>query len=198
MIRHRLLRSVLIAAVATVVVLLLPEVAFAAEGGDGGHGVLWTVLKAINLVVFFGLLAYLIGRPLVRYLNARADSIRSDLADAEAKLAEAERIRERLMERIQEVEQEVADLKQRAEQEGVAEAERIRAEAQTEETRFLARVESELERRTKETKRELAHEVARLTREMTRQLLEEKITDEDRKRVLSRSLEAFESVQTRG
>jgi F-type H+-transporting ATPase subunit b len=193
------LRIVLLTAVMVSVAGLMPDVAVAAGGDDGhGGGVVDLLLKTLNLVVFFGLLGYLIGRPLVRYLNARADSIRNDLADAEAKLAEAERVRERLMERIQEVEQEVADLKQRAEQEGIAEAERIRAEAETEEARFLARVDAELERRTKETKRQLAEEVARLTREMTRQLLEDTITDADRKRVLSRSLAALESVQTRG
>ena len=179
-------------------IFFIPQLALAAEGGGDGHGILDTILKTINLALFLGLLGYLIGRPLVRYLNARADSIRTDLADAKAKLAEAESLRERLMVRIQEVEQEVADLKQRAEQEGAAEAERIRAEAEVEETRFLARVDCELERRSKETKRQLAEEVARLTREMTRQLLEEKITDDDRKRVLARSLEALQGVQTRG
>ena len=184
--------------VAVVTVVAVP--ALAAEGGhEAASTPLWkTLLKWVNLFLFVGLLAHLIGKPLARYLEARGETIHKDLAEAQERLAESESLRERLMVRIQEVEQEVAEIRERAETDGAAEAARIREQATAEEQRFLARVDHELERRGAELKQELAAEAAALTRQLTLQLLERETTNADRKRVLKRSLEALESAELRG
>ena len=101
------------------------------------------------------------------------------------------------MRRLAEVEREVAELNERAEREGRAEAERIAEQAEAEAARFLRRVDEEITRRQAEARTMLAQETAALIAELAREILGREVQDADRARVLERSLKAMRSLAGR-
>jgi F-type H+-transporting ATPase subunit b len=153
----------------------------------------WLVrtLLAVNLTAFVYLLARFVGAPLGRFLDTRSEQITSELEEARRKLTEAEDLREQVLRRLNEVEQEVAEVKARAESQGQQEAEEIAAQVESEAERFLNRVDEEIGRRQAEMRNTLASDTAALTAQLTRELLSEEMSDADRERVFSRSLKAM-------
>ncbi len=175
---------------AGLVVLLLPAVASAEEPGPflGIPRPLWLTL---NLVGFLILLVWFVGRPLGQFLQSRRDGIRGELEAAREKLAEAERLRQQVVERLEQVEREMEEMMRQAEAAGAREAERIRTLAEEEAGRFLEKVSAEIGRRTAETRQQLAADTATLAAQLARELLARETTDADRARILERSLEAL-------
>lgn len=184
------------AAVCFVVLMAAASPAAAAEGSTFGIPDPWW--KLVNLILFLFVLVWFIGRPLGRFLEDRRRGIRASLDEAEEKLTRAEALRTEIAERLERVEGEMAELRARAEQEARAEAQQIAEETEAEEHRFLRRVEDEIERRTAETRQQLARDAVDLTAQMARELLESELTDEDRARLLDKSLAAMGAAKRRG
>jgi F0F1-type ATP synthase membrane subunit b/b' len=109
-------------------------------------------------------------------------------------LEEADRLQAEVSKRLGELEQEVASLKERAVVDAEADAAKIRAQTEVEEERFLRRVDDEMARREAETRARLAQDTATLTAELARELLEKEMTEEDRRRVFERSLDAMTAL----
>ena len=78
---------------------------------------------------------------------------------------------------------------------GEAEVAAISEQTTIEEERFLRRVDEEISRREAETRDRLAQDTAELTALLARDLLEKEMTDEDRRRVFERSLEAMTTIR---
>jgi ATP synthase F0 subunit b len=152
------------------------------------------ILFAANLTLFLWLLARFAGQPMVGFLQARRDGIGEQLRQAEARLREAEELRREIRDRLDRVEAEVGQLKERASTEGQAEAKEIAEQTVRDEERFLKRVESEIARRGTEVRQQLAKETAELTAQLTRDLLSRELTDNDRQRILKRNLETLQTT----
>ena len=152
---------------------------------------------SVNLTLFLYLLQRYVGRPVAAFLDTRGEGIAQELQNAKEQLAGAEKMREEVARRLDELEGEMRELKERAEREGEAEAAKIAEQAREEEERFLRRVEEELSRREAETKTRLAEDTAELTARLARELLQQEMTDEDRRRVLDRSLAAMGILGTK-
>jgi F0F1-type ATP synthase membrane subunit b/b' len=86
-------------------------------------------------------------------------------------------------------------MKERAATDGEAEVAKISEQTKIEEERFLRRVDEEISRREAETRTRLAQDTADLTAQLARELLEKEMTDDDRQRVLERSLEAMTTIR---
>lgn len=165
--------------------------------GETTLGIPDPIWKTVNLIVFLLVLGHYVGRPIARFLESRREGIQKELQDSRRKLAEAEELRTQVVARLDDVEREVSELRDRAERDGTAEAERIREETTQDEERFLRRVEGEIDRRTAESRQRLAEDTAALTTELARGLLEREITTDDRSRLLQRSLDAMGQLKAR-
>lgn len=183
-------RSALLA----VVLLALPSVAAAAEGGTT-LGIPDWIWKTVNLAAFGFFLYWFVGRPMGRFLESRRTDIAAELREAKDKLRHAEELRTQVVGRLEAVEKEVAEIRERAAAEGRAEAERIAEHAAVEAERFAARVNDEIARRSAETRQRLAAETAELTAQIARELLEKEMTADDRRRVMDRSLKALAALE---
>ena len=150
---------------------------------------------SLNLTVFLYILQRFVGRPMGAFLETRSEGIAEELQNARRQLEEADHLQAEVSKRLAEVEEEVAELKERATADGVAEAGRISEQAKIDEERFLRRVDEEISRREAETRAQLAQYTADLTAQLARDLLDREITDEDRRRVLDRSLDAMTSLK---
>ena len=152
------------------------------------------VLLAANLTLFLFLLNKFVGQPITETLKTRADDVKANLAEARDKLAEADKLRAEVSERLAKVEAEVVEMQERAEALGKSEAEKIDTQAREDEARFMHRVDDQIARRQAETRQQLAKDTAALTAQLTKDLLAKTMTDEDQQRVLTQSLGALENL----
>jgi F-type H+-transporting ATPase subunit b len=152
------------------------------------------ILLAANLTLFLFLLNKFVGQPINETLKTRGEDVKVELAEARDKLAEADKLRAEVSERLAKVEAEVVEMQERAEALGKSEAEKIDAQAREDEARFMHRVDDQIARRQAETRQQLAKDTAALTAQLTKELLAETMTDEDQQRVLTRSLGALENL----
>lgn len=150
---------------------------------------------SLNLTVFLYILQRFIGRPMGAFLETRREGIAEELQNARRQLEEADRLQAEVSKRLADVEKEVAELKERAATDGEAEAARIIEQTQIDEERFLHRVDEEITRREAETRARLAQDTADLTAQLARDLLDREMTDDDRRRVFERSLDAMTSLK---
>ena len=151
-------------------------------------------LFAANLTLFLWLLTRFVGRPMAGFMDARREGIAEELEQARKKVVEATELRDEVQKRLDQVEVELGQLKERAERDGAAEVEEITEQTSRDEERFLRRIEDEITRRGAEARENLAQETSRLTAELTRELLSKEITDADRRRILDQSLSAMKST----
>jgi F-type H+-transporting ATPase subunit b len=150
---------------------------------------------SLNLTVFLYILQRYVGGPMGAFLETRREGIAEELQNARRQLEEADRLQAEGSKRLADVEDEVAELKERAAADGDAEAGRIAEQTKIDEERFLRRVDEEITRREAQTRAQLAQDTADLTAQLARDLLDREMTDEDRQRVLERSLEAMRSLE---
>jgi len=149
----------------------------------------------VNLTLFLYILQRYVGRPMSAFLEARRESIAEELATARTQLEEADRLQAEMKKRLADIEKEIAEINARAEADGRAEAERIAAQTTLDEERFVKRVADEIGRREAETRARLAQDTADLTAQLARDLLSRDMTDDDRRRVFDRSIEAMRHIE---
>jgi F-type H+-transporting ATPase subunit b len=157
-------------------------------------GTVKRLLLALNLTAFLYLLHRYVGKPINESLETRGEDIKAELAQAQEKLSEAEKLRAEVRDRLDKVEAEVMEMQTRAETQGLAEAEKIDAQSREDEARFMRRIDDQIARRQAETQQQLAKDTAALTAQLTKELLASTMTDEDQQRVLTRSLGALENL----
>jgi len=153
------------------------------------------VWLSLNLTAFLYILQRFVGLPMGAFLETRREGIAEELQNARHQLEEADRLQAEVSKRLADVEEEVSELKERATSDGDAEAERISAQTKIDEERFLRRIDEEISRREAETRARLAQDTADLTAQLARDLLDREMTDDDRRRVLDRSLDAMTSLE---
>lgn len=149
----------------------------------------------VNLTLFLFILQRYVGRPMSAFLDARREGIAEQLATARTQLEEADQLQTEMKKRMAEIEEEITEIKSRAEAEGAAEMERIAEQTKTDEERFLKRVDDEISRRETETRARLAQDAADLTAQLARDLLSRDMTEGDQRRVFERSLDAMRHLE---
>lgn len=169
--------------------------AFLVDHGQTKLGIPVWFWLALNLTVFLYLLNRFVGKPIKDGLVSRSAEVGEQLAQARAKLAEAEQLRAEVRDRLEKVEAEVAEIRDRAETMGRNEADRIDAQTAEEQERFMRRVDDQIARRQAEAREQLARDTAALTAQLTKELLASTMNEDDQQRVLSRSIAALSDLK---
>jgi F-type H+-transporting ATPase subunit b len=167
------------------------------DNGKKHIGIPDYIWLSANLTLFLFVLNRFVGQPMASFLDARREGIIEDLQSARQQLEEADRLQAEVAKRLADVEDEVTRLKDKAASDGEAEASEISEQTTIDEERFLRRVDEEITRRQAETRHQLARDTADLTAQLARELLAREMTDEDRRRVLERSLDAMHDLKGR-
>jgi F-type H+-transporting ATPase subunit b len=160
----------------------------AAEGGGEAHGEsLWALIARVaNFLVLAGGLYYLLRNPLGRYLQARSEQIRSDLATAAETRREAAARLKQVEERLRVLPAEIAALEARGREEIAAEEARIAQAAEVERQRLIEQTRREIERQLLTARRALAEHAADLAVGVARARLERELTPEEQMRLIDR------------
>lgn len=143
-----------------------------AEGGGGGLISLETIARLINLLLFVGIMVFLLRRPLGESLRARREGIRRELMRAQEERNAAVAKLQEVEARLSTLDAEVERIQAQARRE--AEEERARIERSTEEEALKLREQArrEIESAAKAARMELreyaAEQSVRLAEEMVR------------------------------
>lgn len=167
--------------------VLIPLVAMASEGG--GHADSGAVLedflyRCFNFALMVGLLAYFVIKPVRKGLKDRTTEIAKTLADAEAAKAAAEAKYLEYSQKLAKASEEIAGITAAIRREGELEREKILAAARE----MAAKIERETDQQAagvvSKARAELRGEASRLAVELAEELLKNRISSADQKRLV--------------
>lgn len=150
--------------------------------------------KALNFIVLFGGLAYVLYRPLRNFLQARVQKIELTLKESESSWKEAERKLSQVKERLSRIEEEIAQIKKEGKVEGQKERERVIERTLQEAERLRRYAQEEIEMLTRTGVRELKEHAAELATSFARERIERKMTPETASELIDKSIEKMESL----
>jgi F-type H+-transporting ATPase subunit b len=146
------------------------------------------VLKFINMILFIGLLYWLLKDPAKKAFAARGEEVRRSAEEARERREKADRVAADIQARLSQIEGEVAAIRQRAEAEGERQKKEMIAAAEAEAAKILQTARNEVESRIKFARKELTEYAGELAATRAEAILKEKITAEDQKKIFRDSL----------
>ena len=147
------------------------------------------LISLINIAVLFILLRLILWKHVIRFLSARADRVRSELANVDARRLEAEGLKAEYEEKIESIEAQGRDLMRESQIKATEEADEL-VNAAREKARLMVlearqRIEEEKDRAV-----ESAHlEIAQLATDMAGRILKREVSSEDSKSAVERFFE---------
>ena len=145
-------------------------------------------LKLANMILFVGVLAYFVGGPVKKGFAERSAAIRRAADEARQRREKADRMASDIQARLSAIEAEVRAIHERAVAEGERQKRELITAAEAESQKILAAARTEVDNRLKHARTELTEYAGQLASERAEQILREKITDTDRKKLFQESL----------
>lgn len=173
-----------------------------AHEGEGPHGELkflglpmW-IWKLANMLLFFGVLVWLLKGPIGGAFNARSEAIRAAAAEARERHAKADQMANDIQKRLSEIENEVKSIHERAQAEGDRQKRELITAAEAEAQKILQAARNEVDNQLKHARHELTQFAGQLASERAEAILREKITDNDQKNLFEESLKGVGEVRS--
>ncbi len=154
--------------------------------------------KTANLLLFAGLLVYLLAKPMSRFFHTRREEIARQIADAARAREEAVRMTAEMESRITSLQGEIAALRERLRADGERERAELARQGDAEAARLLGQLDHEAQRRVAEARTQLAGEAAQIAADMAMELLERELTPADRERIFKRTLDRLSTTPAGG
>jgi F-type H+-transporting ATPase subunit b len=172
-----------------------------AHGGELGppktyFGIPGWILKLVNMLLFFGVLGWLIGGPVKNALAARRVQIQTDAEEARARRTKADQLASDIQARLTQIEADVRGIQERAQVEGERQKRELIAAAEAEAQKILQSARNEVESRLKHARHELTEFAGELATKRAEQILREKVTDQDRERLFEESVREVEGARS--
>ncbi len=147
--------------------------------------------RTINVVIFFGILYFLLRKPTRDFFAERFARIRSVLERAAKEKAEAQARIRTIDERLAQLDSEVAKIKETARQEAIAESARLKAQTQTEIEKLRDTARREIEAAKQTALVELRQYTAANTVTLAEQIIRRELTPTDDAALLERASNGF-------
>jgi F-type H+-transporting ATPase subunit b len=154
------------------------------------------IWKLANMLIFIGALAFFLGGPIKRSLADRHTAIQAAAEEAKARRQKADQIAGDIQARLAQLEDEIKQIHERAQQEGERQRRELIAAAEAEAQKILAQARNEVDNRLKNARHELTEYAGQLASERAEQILRERITPEDQKKLFDASLREVEEVRS--
>jgi F-type H+-transporting ATPase subunit b len=145
--------------------------------------------KAVNFLVLFGGLAFVLRKPLSVMLAKRSADIQETFRLAEASRSEAAKKREESTARLSGLEEEIQRMMSTAEAEARREKDRIAAQAEEEAKRLRRFAEQAIEQQVRSGVRELTAGAAEAATALARERIRKKLTAADQAALIDKSID---------
>ena len=159
-------------------------------------GLPYWVWKLINMLLFFGFLAWVLYGPVNRAFANRGEQIRREADEARERRSKADAMAKDIQSRLARLDGELRAILERAKAEGERQQEEMIAAAQAEAQKILQAARSEVDNRIKHARHELTEYAGELASQRAENILREKITDEDRRKLFAESVHDVEEAQS--
>jgi F-type H+-transporting ATPase subunit b len=175
------------------------ETAHPAEGTTEHHeqtyfGIPGWILKIANMVLFIGVLGYLVRGPVKNAFAERSATIRRAADEARERREKADRMAGDIQARLSAIEAEVRAIQERALAEGERQKRELVVAAEAESEKILTNARTEVDNRLKYARKELTEYAGQLAAQRAEQILREKITEQDQKNLFQESLREVSEV----
>jgi F-type H+-transporting ATPase subunit b len=157
--------------------------AMAEDSASSGQAATGEVFRWLNFILVFGGAAFLIAKNGGAFFRGNAQAIAADIHEASAAKAEAERELREVQSKLAGVNGEIAQLRQQAERDAVAEEERLRASGRAEIDKINHAAQAELAATERVAEQELRALAASIAVERAAALLQAEMTPEARTRM---------------
>jgi len=194
--------------------LIVPAYAFAQQAGEVAHGAEKTShemahpneehggeheepkffglpawpFKLVNMIAFIWLLWHFLNKPIRKALADRDQKIRGEAEEARARRAKADQLAADIEARLKQIEEDVRSIQERALADGERQKRELIAAAEAEAQKILQAARHEVDNRLKHARQELTEYAGQLASDRAEQLLRERITDDDRRRLFAESV----------
>lgn len=172
-----------------------------AHGDDTSHapktyfGIPGWILKLINMFLFIGVLAYLLGGPVRGAFAARGEQIRQAALEAKTRREKADQVASDIQARLAQIEREVQQIRERAASEGERQKRELMTAAEAESQKIVQAARNEIDNRLKHARRELTEYAGQLSAERAEEILKQTITEKDQRKLFEQSLNDVREVQ---
>jgi F-type H+-transporting ATPase subunit b len=146
------------------------------------------IWKLANMLLFIGVLVWLLGGPAKKFFGDRNGQIRGAAEEAKARRAKADQLASDIQARLTQIEADVRAIHERAEAEGERQRRELKEAADAEAQRILTNARAEVDNRLKHARHELTEYAGELAAQRAEQIVRERITDADQKRIFSESV----------
>lgn len=150
--------------------------------------------KVINFLLLFGGLVYLLRKPLGKFLQGRADSLRDFMREAKDSRRGAELKLKEVESHLDKLDEEINKIRQTAKDEGTDLHKRIVQETNKEADRLRNLARQEIERLTQAGILEIREHMAALATDLARRNILGRITGEYQSSLIDRSIERLEKL----
>ena len=140
--------------------------------------------RLFNLLLFLGVMVYLLRRPLSEAMKARREGIRRDLMRAQEERSAALAKLEEVETRLSRLDAEVETVRAQAEREAAEERERIERTTEEDARKLREQAQREIESASKAARQELRRYAAEQSVELAEQMLRTQIRPEDDARLV--------------
>ncbi|MDQ3010234.1 MAG: ATP synthase F0 subunit B [Acidobacteriota bacterium] len=151
-----------------------------------GAGTSMAVSKAVNLIIFLGLLYFLLRKPAREFFTTRLAEVRATLQQAAKEKEGATAKMAELDARLSRLDTELADIKSQAHREAAAERERLQAEAQRDAEKIRVTSKREIESAKQIAMSELREFAATKAVDLAEQMIRRELKPEDDARLVQR------------
>lgn len=168
----------------------------AEEAHAGGESLLVTLARLANFLILFGGLGYLLKQPLANYLHGRGTYIRRELVEAEEMRGRARQQIEEVDAKLRALPAELEALKSRGAEEVAAEEARIRQAADIERERLREHTRREIEQQLRIARQALRREAAGLAVDAATARIRRSLTPDGHLRLVDRYAEQVRDTPT--
>jgi len=173
-----------------------------AHGAEKPHdeprflGLPYWIWKLINMLLFFGFLAWVLGGRGKLRLDNRGEQIRRQAEEARERRSKADAMARDIQSRLARLDSELRAILERAKAEGERQKEEMIAAARAEAQKILQAARSDVDNRIKHARHELTEYAGELAAQRAENILREKITDEDRRKLFAESVHDVEEARS--
>lgn len=150
--------------------------------------------KLINFLLLFGGLAYVLRKPLGKYLQERTDSVAQFLREAKQNREEAAEKLNQVETRLAKLDGEIQEMQKEAEAGGRALHRNVQEEAMQAADRLKRLASQEIEMLTQSAIREIKEYSVLLAADLARQSIHERLNEEYHSSLIDRSIERLERL----
>lgn len=179
-----------------VALVMTASAAFGAEGGYSDSQIRDLIYRVMNFAVFFGVLFWLLRKPLGKFFKDRREGIARSLDYLETQARNLEEQTEIMNKEIANIAAERETILAQYEKMGQKEAERLISEAQAAAENIVQKTQAAMDLEMKAARQALMVEIVRISTRAADEMLRNNINDDDQKRLNREFMEQVQNLKT--